>query len=104
VDRRFDPDSLLAEVRFGDGPSGVTHERGDLIRDVALVDRVARGHDRGGATAFGVRALDGDEPAEQASELPLNEDLPDAGRTPVRQEHRRARRPLAEPRGAARAP
>ena len=96
VDRRFDPDPLLAEVRCGDGPSGLTHERGDLVPDVALVDRVACGHDRGGATAIGVRALGGDEPAEQRSELPLHEDLPDAGRTPVRQEHRRARRPLAE--------
>jgi hypothetical protein len=70
--------------------------RHDLARDVAGVDRVARRHDRGGATARGVRGLDRDEPAEEIAELALHEQLTHLRRPAVREEHRRARRPLPD--------
>src|SRR5207244_4859071 len=68
VRRRLDPDVLVPQVLLRDRAAGLAHERGDLPRDVAFVERVPGGHDRRGAPGLRVRALDGDEAAEECAE------------------------------------
>src|SRR5438093_557146 len=96
VHRRFDLDALVPQVLLADRPSGLAHERGDLPRDLALVDRVTRRHDARGAPAFGVRALEGDQATEERAELLLHEDLAHVRRASARQENGGARRPLTQ--------
>ena len=94
VDRRLNAHALSAKIVVRDSAACLAHERRDLVRDVPLVDRVARRHDRLRPAGRGIRGLDAHEPSEESAELALHEDLALTRRAAVRQEHRRARRPL----------
>src|SRR5207249_2454764 len=91
--RRVDAHALSAKIFPGDRATGLAHEARDLFGDVPLVDRVARGHDRVRAPLALMRPLDRQESTEERAEFALDEDLSHPRRPPVRQEHRRARRP-----------
>lgn len=69
-------------------------QEGDqLPGDVADGEVVADGHDGAGTSERSVTVLQPDQSAEERGEIRLDQDVAEAGRTAVRQEHRSGRRP-----------
>src|SRR5438105_13929046 len=94
--RRVYTHAWCAKIFRGDRATGLAHEACDLFGDVPLIDGVARGHDRVRAPLALMRTLDRRQSTEERAEITLDEDLPHPRRASVRQEHRRARRPLPQ--------